>query len=101
MLLIGVAAIVGSVAVGYLLVLWLRPRWLLLIPSNFKTPKIGPTPELSPSVIHLFQYQPRVLDAWLRDRIEESRKQFDERETVQERKTHLSSMPVALDRKPN
>lgn len=94
-----VAAIVGSVAVGYLLVLGLRPRWLLLIPSNFKTPKIGPIPELSPSVIHFFQYQPRVLDAWVSDRVEEARKQFDERETVQERKIHIS-MPVVLNGEP-
>jgi HEAT repeat protein len=93
-----VAAIVGSVTVGYLLVLWLRPRWLLLIPS-IKTPKIGPIPEISPSVIHFFQYQPRVLDAWVSDRIEKAREAFDERETVKERNTHIS-MPVALDSEP-
>lgn len=90
------AAIVGSVVVAYVLVLWLRPRWLLLIPSNFKTPKIGPIPELSPSVIHFFQYQPRVLDAWVSDRIEKAREEIDRRKTVEERKIHIS-MPVVLD----
>lgn len=93
-----VAAIAGSAAVGYLLVLWLRPRWLLLIPSNFKTPKIGPIPELSPGVIHFFQYRPRVLDAWVSDRIEQAREEFDRRKTVEERKIHIS-MPVVLDGK--
>ncbi|MBW4419415.1 MAG: HEAT repeat domain-containing protein [Myxacorys californica WJT36-NPBG1] len=93
-----VAAIVGSAAVGYLFVLWLRPRWLLLIPSNFKTPKIGPIPELSPSILHFFQYRDRVLDAWVSDRIEKAREEFDRRQTVEERKIHIS-MPVVLDGK--
>jgi HEAT repeat protein len=85
-------------AVVYLLVLWLNPRLFLKIPPNLKTPKLGPIPEISISHFAFLLYRDRVLDAWVSDRIEKAREEFDRRQTVEERKIHIS-MPVVLDGK--
>jgi HEAT repeat protein len=87
-------------AASYLGSLRFRPLWLLELPSGLKIPKI---PGLIPAEITLpipvllvLKYRPRVLDAWVADRIEVARNKFEIKETVKERKIHIA-MPVALD----
>lgn len=52
----------GVLAIGYCLILWLRPRLLLFIPSSIRLPKVGKIPF---KIILLLKYRPRVMDAWV------------------------------------
>ncbi|WP_017720877.1 HEAT repeat domain-containing protein [Kamptonema formosum] len=79
-----------------------RPLWLLELPSGLKIPKI---PGLIPTEITLpipallfLKYRPRVLDAWVAERIDSARKQFEIKQTVKERQIHIA-MPVYMDGK--
>ncbi len=82
----------------YLLVLWVRPLWLLVLPAELKIPKTPITPELKlPVGILLFlKYRPWVLDAWVKEHLETFEKKFLENETVEERKDYVS-LPVELN----
>ncbi|MEZ2321715.1 MAG: HEAT repeat domain-containing protein [Microcoleus sp.] len=52
----------GVLAIGYCLILWLRPRLLLFIPSSIRLPKMGKIPF---TIILWLKYPPRVMDAWV------------------------------------
>ncbi|NEP40596.1 MAG: NACHT domain-containing protein, partial [Okeania sp. SIO2H7] len=82
----------------YLLVLWVRPLWLLKLPAELKIPETPKTPELKlPVGILLFlKYRPWVLDAWVEKHLETFQKKFLENETVSERKDYVS-LPVELN----
>ncbi len=83
------------VPIVYLGILWLRPRWLLLLPAEFTIPKLG---KVSPAIILLLKYRPRVLDAWIADHLDIAHKSFARKNTVNERKVHITS-PAILDGK--
>jgi HEAT repeat protein len=86
-----------SIAVAlYLGVLALRPTWLLWLPSELQIPK---TPiKLPPSLLLWLKYRPRVLDAWVNERIQQAQETFKERPTVRERKIHI---PIPIRLNPN
>ncbi len=92
--LILIPALMGS----YLLVLWVRPLWLLKLPAELKIPETPKTPEVKlPVGILLFlKYRPWVLDAWVKKHLETFQKKFLENETVEERKDYVS-LPVELN----
>ncbi|MGL5062020.1 MAG: HEAT repeat domain-containing protein, partial [Microcoleus sp.] len=77
----------------------IRPLWLLKIyetlkPIGFKIPVLGT--DVSLGFLIFFKYHPRVLDAWVSAHIVATRKEFQQRETVGERKIFVP-MPVILD----
>ena len=64
----------GGIATLYLLILWLKPLWLLtLIPTNLTIPKLGKIPD---GALRWLKYQPRVLDQWVRARLDQSQAGF-------------------------
>ncbi|WP_293342989.1 HEAT repeat domain-containing protein, partial [Microcoleus sp. CAWBG58] len=77
----------------------IRPLWLLKIyetlkPIGFKIPVLGT--DVSLGFLIFFKYHPKVLDAWVSAHIVATRKEFQQRETVGERKIFVP-MPVILD----
>ena len=83
----------------YLSIFALRPLWLLklddvLQPVSLKFPW---GLEISPRVLLLLRYHPRVLDAWVARHLPAARKTFVARKTVQDRAIHLP-VPVDLNR---
>jgi HEAT repeat protein len=86
---------IGIVAALYLGLLWLRPKWLLLLPAEFTIPNTAI--KLSPQLILFFKYHPRVLDAWVTQQIESARKGFEKKRTVVAREVYIP-VPVILDR---
>ena len=88
------------------LLLWLRPLWLLRINDVLsshadKLPKtIGSidVPFRYLLVIGFFHYHSRVLDAWVSKHVSSVRRQFSEKPTVRERNTHIA-IPVLLNNK--
>ncbi len=98
-----IATVVAAMgAVSYLGVLRFRPLWLLrLIPSEFKIKIPGRIPaeiSIPISVLLFLKYRPRVLEAWVAERIDSARKEFEIKKTVEERKIHIP-MPVELNGK--
>lgn len=83
---IGLASIAG-LGVFYLLILGLRPRWLLLMPEKLTIP--GTKIDVPIGILRWFKYQPRVLDRWVADYLPQVQPQFLGRQTVSERKTHI------------
>jgi anion-transporting ArsA/GET3 family ATPase len=100
LLIATVAAGIGTVV--YLGVLRFRPLWLLRIPSELKIPRIPPMIlaeiPIPISVLLFLKYRPRVLEAWVAERIDSARKEFEIKKTVEERKIHIP-MPVELNGK--
>ncbi len=97
--------LIATVAVGavvYLGVLRFRPLWLLRLPSELKIPRIPPMIlaeiPIPISVLLFLKYRPRVLEAWVAERIDSARKEFQIKKTVEERKIHIP-MPVELNGK--
>jgi HEAT repeat protein len=94
-----VLAILGSVGVLYVGVLWFSPLWLLRLPAELKVPKLGMIPEfkLPLGFVIWLKYRPRVLDAWVEKHVDTFDKKFQENETVDERKDYVS-LPVELNK---
>ncbi|MDX2212225.1 MAG: HEAT repeat domain-containing protein [Oculatellaceae cyanobacterium bins.114] len=92
---------IGSVTIiilSYLGILWLNPRLLLkVIPvTEIKIPMTEIKVPLG--VLIWLKYQPRVLDAWVSERIHQVESNFEDRLTVKERVVHIP-IPVELDGK--
>ncbi|GET43819.1 HEAT repeat domain-containing protein [Microseira wollei] len=80
-------------------IFWLRPLWLLKIdnilkPIGFKLPVLGA--EISPRYLIFLKYHPRVLDAWVAFHLKSVREEFQEKNTVRDRKVYIP-VPVILD----
>ncbi|WP_158600202.1 HEAT repeat domain-containing protein [Fibrisoma montanum] len=100
-----VPAAVVLLAIGLLLLwstlLWLSPLSLLTINNairNFSPdiPKVGKVPLRTLTMASLFNYHPRVLDAWVEKYAPEARQRFNRRKTVLDRRVHVS-VPTVLD----
>ncbi|MFZ4641563.1 MAG: SUMF1/EgtB/PvdO family nonheme iron enzyme, partial [Nodosilinea sp.] len=90
-LALGVA---GAAVIGYLGVWWLRPRWLLRLPSQDITlPWTKWTIPLT--LVKPLKYPNRVLDAWVEDHWQVARDSFHALKTVDHRTIHIS-LPVQL-----
>jgi HEAT repeat protein len=91
--------------IAWLITFWLRPLALLLInqalkPYDFKLPdKLGAIqlPLRFLLFVGFLNYHPRVLDAWVKAHISTCREKFSKKDTVQDRKVHIS-VPVEFDR---
>ncbi|MEO0457709.1 MAG: NB-ARC domain-containing protein, partial [Cyanobacteria bacterium P01_A01_bin.114] len=86
-------------AFGYMVILWQRPLWLLNLPSEIPLPKLEALPGLKTvplPIIQWLKYRPQVLDAWVTQRIDNAKAEFEQRETVKERKIHIP-LPVKFD----
>jgi formylglycine-generating enzyme required for sulfatase activity len=91
-LALGVA---GAAVIGYLGVWWLRPRWLLRLPSKDITlPWTQWTIPLT--LVKPLKYPNRVLDAWVEDHWQVARDQFLALDTVDNRILHIP-LPVDLN----
>ncbi|MBD2041576.1 sister chromatid cohesion protein PDS5 [Microcoleus sp. FACHB-672] len=87
----------------WLLILWLRPLWLLGVNEALKPYKLTLSKHrgLTISARHLlflalFDYHPRVLDAWVAAHIHSARGRFAQLATVSDRQVHIP-VPVILD----
>ena len=90
-LALGVA---GAAVILYLGVWWLRPRWLLRLPSKDITlPWTQWTIPLT--LVKPLKYPNRALDAWVEDHWQVAQDQFLSSGTVDYRKIHLP-LPVRL-----
>ncbi len=90
----------------YLLILF-KPLWLLNISdwlekNNLSLPLWGITISTAMLRIFLFgfQYNPRVLDAWVKTKLETASRQFNDNETVKDRENYVPTIPVILNGKP-
>ena len=90
-----------------LVLLWVRPLWLLRINqalepySDFKLPAWMGEMKVSLRqviIVRFFHYHIRVLDAWVAQYIDEARDQFERKTLVKDRKVYVS-IPVNLDGK--
>jgi HEAT repeat protein len=83
------------------LLLRVRPLWLLRINDLLK-PYTDFTvfgikvPLRSALFLNLFQYHPRILDAWVTAHLKSVREEFQEKDTVRARKVHIP-IPIILD----
>ena len=91
-----VAILVAGLALtGYLGVLYLRPRWLLKLPSSdidlpwtkWKVPL---------TLVRPLKYRDRVLDAWVEDHWHTAQAEFLRLDTVKRKTIHIP-LPVGLD----
>jgi HEAT repeat protein len=85
------------------LLLWLRPDWLLLLNEELRPYTDVPIPRTDYKVplralilLKYFHYRPRVLDAWVRRHIDAARSNFENLQTVEERRVRVAS-PVSLN----
>jgi hypothetical protein len=78
--------------------LWLRPQWLLLLPTELKLSWLKPV-ELPFEIVRYLKYRPRVLDAWVVMRIKSARERFSLKGTVSDRQIHFFSIPIIIDGK--
>jgi formylglycine-generating enzyme required for sulfatase activity len=94
---IGGAAAISLLLIAYLVVLWRNPRLLLRLPSGITIPKTALNPEikLAPGIVAWLKYRPRVLDAWVAERIKKAQANFEGRETVKARQIYLPA-PIRL-----
>jgi formylglycine-generating enzyme required for sulfatase activity len=78
----------------YLGVLWIKPLWLLKLPSTDIT--VPWTSWKVPlGVVRSLKYRDRVLDAWVQQHCQMAQTQFLELKSVKDRKLHIS-LPVQL-----
>jgi HEAT repeat protein len=82
----------------YEIVLWRKPILLLKLPAEISVPKIGEVPSIKIPIpfILFIKYRSRVLDAWINERIQKTRLEFENRPTVDRRSVHIS-LPIQLD----
>ncbi|MDJ0615286.1 MAG: SUMF1/EgtB/PvdO family nonheme iron enzyme [Calothrix sp. MO_192.B10] len=85
--------------VGYLGIFIVRPIWLLKLdewvkPATFTIPVV----KLPVSLRYLLflKYHPRVLDAWVRERIHKAKEQFEGRDTVKKHEIYVAE-PILLN----
>lgn len=91
------AAVLIVAVLLYIGVLWRYPIWLLLLPLD-KIPKVGMFSEIPipPAIGSFLKYRPRVLDAWVEQRISQAQAEFNQRRTVGERSVHIP-IPVEFN----
>jgi len=89
---IGVASSLG-LGVLYLLILRLKPRWLLLMPERLTIP--GAKIEMPIGILRWLKYRPRVLDRWVADNLSQVESRFLKRQTVSDRSIHIP-IPIKL-----
>lgn len=100
----GVVVAYLCLLLGWLLVFWARPLWLLPVSASLSRyePKINTrNMEISLPFRHLllvslFHYRERVLDRWVRKYIDAARGNFANKQTVKQRKTYVQT-PVVID----
>ncbi len=85
--------------VGYLGIFIVRPIWLLKLdewvkPATFTIPVV----KLPVSLRYLLflKYHPRVLDAWVQERIHKAKEQFEGRDTVKKHEIYVAE-PILLN----
>lgn len=81
---------------GYLGVLWLRPLWLLKLPSQDITVP-WTTWKVPLGMVRWFKYRDRVLDVWVKQHWKVAQQEFLKLPTVDNRAIHIP-LPVQLDR---
>lgn len=77
------------IVLSYLLFFAVKPLWLLKLDDIFKA---LPTPAWSTSFLRallLLKFNPWVLDAWIKQQLLHARKEFSNRNTVDERSIHI------------
>ena len=87
--------VAGLALTGYLGVLYLRPRWLLRLPSSdialpwtkWKVPL---------TLVRPLKYRDRVLDAWVAEHWQTAQAEFLQLDTVKRKTIHIP-LPVELD----
>ncbi len=87
--------VAGLALTGYLGVLYLRPRWLLKMPSSdialpwtkWKVPL---------TLVRPLKYRDRVLDAWIEEHWQTAQAEFLRLDTVKRKTIHIP-LPVGLD----
>ena len=102
---LGIAAYLIIIPVVWLILLWLRPLWLLrsseaLTNLEYELPGwLGGIrlPVRSLLLLSLFHYRRRVLDAWVAKHADSVQSKFENRSTVKERKVYITSVPFQLD----
>ena len=85
---------------AYGLLLWRRPRWLLVIPDDGISLAFTGLPALKEVKLgapqaRWLKYRPRVLDAWIEARIDRIRARFEALATVEQRRVFIP-LPVRL-----
>jgi HEAT repeat protein len=102
-LLLGLLVYVTLLPALWLILLQIKPLWLLKINNALKPYTDFSLPFLSINVplryvlfIGWFHFHPKVLDAWVNKYIESARSQFLKKETVTSRNTYIP-IPVVLD----
>jgi HEAT repeat protein len=102
-LLLGLLAYVTLLPGLWLILLQIKPLWLLKINNALKPYTDFSLPFLSINVplryvlfIGWFHFHPKVLDAWVNKYIESARSQFPKKDTVTSRNTYIP-IPVVLD----
>ncbi|NET08143.1 MAG: HEAT repeat domain-containing protein [Symploca sp. SIO2B6] len=100
---LGITSYVTFVPLLWLTFLWLRPLWLLGINNALKPYTDVPLPFIGISVpirfalfVGFFHYHPRVLDAWVAEHLSAVQEEFQEKDTVSDRKVYIP-VPVILD----
>jgi formylglycine-generating enzyme required for sulfatase activity len=83
---IGLASIAG-LGMLYLLILRMKPRWLLLMPENLKIP--GTKIDVPIGVLRWLKYQPPVLDDWVKSSLPQVKDKFLAQPTVSDRTIHI------------
>jgi formylglycine-generating enzyme required for sulfatase activity len=86
----------GLMLGGYLGVLWLRPLWLLKLPSQDITVP-WTTWKVPLGMVRWFKYRDRVLDTWVKQHRKVAQQEFLKLPTVDNRAIHIP-LPVQLDR---
>jgi 3-methyladenine DNA glycosylase AlkC len=101
-LLLGATSYVIFVPLLWLVLLRLYPLWLLRINDALKPYTDVPLPVIGISVpirfalfVGFFHYHPRVLDGWVRAHLKSVREEFQEKDTVRDRKVYIP-IPVVL-----
>ena len=87
--------------VGYLGIFIVRPIWLLKLdewvkPATFKFQISQKDLNVSLRYLLFLKYHPRVLDAWVQERIDKAEGQFKGRRTVDKHKDYVAQ-PILLD----
>jgi formylglycine-generating enzyme required for sulfatase activity len=86
----------GLLLGGYLSVWWLRPLWLLKLPSqDLAVP--WTTWKVPLGMVRWFKYRDRVLDTWVKQHWKVAQQEFLKFPTVDNRAIHIP-LPVQLDR---
>lgn len=101
--LLGVTSYILFVPLLWLVLLRVRPLWLLHINNALKPYTDVPLPFIGISVpiryalfVGFFHYHPRVLDAWVAAHVKSVREEFQEKDTVRDRNIYIP-VPVVLD----